>query len=78
MTAAMKGATRERAEQLARWERYIAGEPVEFVDHQGRGVGEPEKYDPTIFNKPRAPIKVCSCTLIMDSSTHAAHMKGGG
>jgi hypothetical protein len=59
MTAAMEAAKRGRAEQLARWERYMAGQPVEFIDHQGKGQDEPVTYDPTIFDKPRQkPIRV--------------------
>lgn len=47
---------------------------MDFVDHQGKGIGEPYRYDPSIFDKPRAAIKVLQMG-ITETCRHRAQVK---
>lgn len=64
----MLAAKRGRQEQLEILEAYLAGEPVEFKSHQGKGYET--QRDPDADNKTRAPTKIVfeKQTLFLDAA----------
>ena len=53
---AMEAAKAAREEQLATLEKFLSGEPTEFLNHQGKGMTF--TYDPNDLTKTRSSAKV--------------------
>ena len=73
MNQAMQAAKEGRAEQLQVLEKYLAGETVEFVNHQGKGFEA--SYDPSQFERERAPrkLEMDVTAVILDAATNSDH-----
>eukprot|EP00730_Choanoeca_flexa_P004068 TRINITY_DN11587_c0_g3_i7.p2 TRINITY_DN11587_c0_g3~~TRINITY_DN11587_c0_g3_i7.p2 ORF type:complete len:137 (+),score=26.02 TRINITY_DN11587_c0_g3_i7:169-579(+) len=52
----MEAAKQMRAKQLERFEAFVAGNEVNFENHQYKEFKA--KYDPSVYEKPRTPFKI--------------------